>query len=176
MLCKTKFFLCKINSKLIKNYLASLSNLSIVLGILSSLFGVLYSIYLKKTLQPLENNLYELNYFLNLISVLILLPVSIMFGEAPNLFGYELLYSPYFWFLMTLSGLVGFLLGLAVTFQMHHTQPLTANISGVSKSCLQTLMGVFWFDEHKTLLWWTSNGFVLLGATAYAFVRHAMMK
>ncbi len=77
---------------------------------------------------------------------------------------------------MSSSGVIGFLLGLATTFQMHHTAPLTANISGVTKSCMQTLLGVFWFSEIKTLLWWTSNALVITGATSYSIVRHNLMK
>jgi solute carrier family 35 (GDP-fucose transporter), member C1 len=147
-----------------------------MLGIISSFFGVLNGIYLKKTLDILDANLWELNYYINLISSLVLLPVSFVFYEHVNIFEFEPLYTFQFWLLMSSSGVIGFLLGLATTFQMHHTAPLTANISGVTKSCMQTLLGVFWFSEIKTLLWWTSNALVITGATSYSIVRHNLMK
>ena len=153
-----------------------MSNFTVVLGILSSFFGTLNGVYIKKTLVHLDYNLWELNYFINLASSLVLLPVSFMFKEYVNIFDFSKLYTLDFWFLMCLSGVVGFLLGLATTFQMHQTVPLTANISGVAKSCIQTVLGVFYFDEHKTLLWWTSNMLILLGASSYSVVRHNLMK
>lgn len=143
---------------------------------MSSFFGVLNGIYLKKTLDVLDANLWELNYYINLVSSLVLLPISFIFNEHDNILVFEPLTTLWFWFLMVSSGLVGFLLGLATTFQMHQTAPLTANISGVTKSCMQTLLGVFWFSEMKTLLWWTSNTLVIIGATSYSIVRHSLMK
>jgi GDP-fucose transporter C1 len=143
---------------------------------MSSFFGVLNGIYLKKTLDILDANLWELNYYINLVSSLVLLPISFIFKEHEKIFEFEPLLTLWFWILLISSGLIGFLLGLATTFQMHQTAPLTANISGVTKSCMQTLLGVFWFTERKTLLWWTSNVLVILGAISYSIVRHGLMK
>ena len=43
------------------------------------------------------------------------------------------------------------------------------------KSCLQTLLGVIYFNETKNLLWWLSNLFVLVGALFYSIVRNKEM-
>jgi len=40
---------------------------------------------------------------------------------------------------------------------------------------LQTVLGVVYFNETKTLLWWISNFLILIGATFYAFVRNQEM-
>ena len=44
------------------------------------------------------------------------------------------------------------------------TSPLTHTISGTAKACAQTVLATLWYDEHKSPLWWVSNGVVLLGS------------
>ena len=56
------------------------------------------------------------------------------------------------------------------------TSPLTHNISGTTKSYVQTVLGVIVYNEVKTLLWWASNFMVLIGAALYSQVRTAEMK
>ena len=73
---------------------------------------------------------------------------------------------------MSVTGFLGFLVGYATSLQIKLTSPLTHNISGIAKSCLQTILGVFYFDELKTFLWWLSNIITLLGALLYSIIRH----
>ena len=56
------------------------------------------------------------------------------------------------------------------------TSPLTHNISGTTKSYVQTVLGVIVYNEVKTLLWWASNFMVLIGAALYSQVRTAEMR
>lgn len=59
---------------------------------------------------------------------------------------------------------------------MQVTSPLTHNISGTAKACVQTVLATYWFSETKSLLWWFSNWVVLGGSTAYARVRQKEME
>ena len=77
---------------------------------------------------------------------------------------------------MTFSGLLGFLVGFVTSLQVEVTSPLTHNISGTTKSYVQTVLGVVIYDETRSLLWWSSNFLVLIGAGLYSHVRTQEMK
>lgn len=76
---------------------------------------------------------------------------------------------------MSLTGFLSFFVGYATSLQIQLTSPLTHNISGTTKSCLQTLLGVIYFNETKNFLWWLSNLFILIGAFFYSYVRNREM-
>jgi GDP-fucose transporter C1 len=59
---------------------------------------------------------------------------------------------------------------------MQVTSPLTHNISGTAKACVQTVLATYWFNETKPSLWWFSNWVVLGGSAAYAGVRQQEME
>jgi GDP-fucose transporter C1 len=59
---------------------------------------------------------------------------------------------------------------------MQVTSPLTHNISGTAKACVQTVLATYCFNEMKPLLWWLSNWVVLGGSAAYARVRQKEME
>jgi len=67
-------------------------------------------------------------------------------------------------------------MGYVTSLQIQATSPLTHNVSGTAKAYAQTLLGVMYYNEVKTMLWWISNGFVLIGAAAYSHVRNQEMK
>ena len=77
---------------------------------------------------------------------------------------------------MTISGVFGLGMGYVTSLQIQMTSPLTHNVSGTAKAYVQTLLGVVYFEEVKTPLWWVSNVFVLLGAALYSHVRGQEMK
>ncbi len=49
----------------------------------------------------------------------------------------ERLVSPFFWFCMTVTGVMGFGIGLVTVMQVKATSPLTHNISGTAKAAVQ---------------------------------------
>ena len=53
----------------------------------------------------------------------------------------DLLGSPNFWGMMTVSGAFGFLIGLAVYIQIQATSPLSHNVSATAKSAFQSILG-----------------------------------
>jgi hypothetical protein len=56
------------------------------------------------------------------------------------------------------------------------TSALTHNISGTAKAAAQTVLGVAYYAEVKTFMWWLSNGIVLFGSAAYTYVKQQQMK
>ncbi len=77
---------------------------------------------------------------------------------------------------MTISGILGFSMGYVTSLQIKATSPLTHNVSGTAKAYAQTLLGVMYYSEIKTMLWWLSNCLVLLGAALYTQVRRSEME
>jgi GDP-fucose transporter C1 len=57
--------------------------------------------------------------------------LQIIYDNAAKLF------SLLFWFGMTLSGVMGFAIGLVTVMQVKATSPLTHNISGTAKAAVQ---------------------------------------
>lgn len=73
-----------------------------------------------------------------------------------------------------LSYFESFLTIAVFTFQV--TSPLTHNISGTAKACAQTVIATKWYNEQKTVLWWSSNIIVLVSSAMYARFKQLEMK
>lgn len=61
-------------------------------------------------------------------------------------------------------------------FILQVTSPLTHNISGTAKSCFQTVLASFWYNQWKSNMWWFSNFVVLGGSAAYTIVKNREME
>ena len=150
--------------------------LGIFYGLMSSIVGPLSQIQLKRTLPLVDNNLWLLTFYNNLNGLFIYPILSILFGEFRHIMEFQQLTNPYFWLLMTLSGAIGVSLSFAISLQISYTTPLTANISGVAKNCIQTVLAVLIYTQSKTGTWWLGNAAVLGGSGAYTFFRMNEMK
>lgn len=144
-------------------------------GVMGSLFVALNSIYTKKVLKVVEQNVWKLTLYNNFNACIIFLPF-ILISEIPEIYAFPKLFDYYFMFAMIVSGTLGFSMGYVTSLQIKATSPLTHNVSGTAKAYAQTLMGVMYYNEVKTMLWWISNGFVLIGAALYSNVRNQEMK
>ena len=150
--------------------------LGIFYGLMSSIVGPLSQIQLKRTLPLVNNNLWLLTFYNNLNGLFIYPILSILFGEFKHIIKFQQLANPYFWLLMTLSGAIGVALSFAISLQISFTTPLTANVSGVAKNCIQTVLAVIVYAQTKTTTWWLGNVAVLGGSGAYTFFRFIEMK
>ena len=77
---------------------------------------------------------------------------------------------------MLTSGFLGFLMSYLTGLQIHVTTPLSHNVSGCAKSCVQTLLSVFYFNEAKESIWWFGNIIVLTGSALYTHVKSCEMR
>ena len=102
-------------------------------------------------------------------------PLMLLNGEFESFYNYDKLLDVRFWGTMLLSGILGFAIGFVTTLQIKVTSALTHNISGTAKSCVQTVLATYWYDSHKSSLWWVSNFLVLGGSAAYARVKQLSM-
>lgn len=159
-----------------ENVAGSLSTIGTVFGVLGSLSLSLYSIYTKKMLPLVNNEVWLLSYYNNVYSCILFLPLIVISGEIPEVYNYERLFDGYFWFTMLIGGVCGFAIGFATALQIKVTSPLTHNISGTAKACAQTVLATYWFDTSRSWLWWFSNFVVLFGSAAYARFKQLEME
>ncbi len=83
----------------------------------------------------------------------------------------HLLSSAYFWSMMTIAGVLGFLIGIVTVMQIQWTSPLTHNISGTAKACVQTLLAYMIWKNDSTVKGNIGVALVIVGSAIYAFVR-----
>lgn len=149
----------------------SFSFIGTIFGILGSLTLSLYSIYTKKSLPYVNDEIWLLSYYNNVYSSFLFLPLIIIAGEIPVIYNYQHLFELWFWMVMTVGGICGFAIGFVTALQIKVTSPITHNISGTAKACAQTVIATQWFNDTKSILWWTSNAIVLIGSALYARVK-----
>lgn len=149
----------------------SLSVLGTIFGVLGSLTLSLYSIHMKQVLPTLNQDIWLLSYCNNAYSIIIFLPLIIVNGEHITVYNYDKIGSFYFWLVMIIGGICGFAIGYATALQIKVTSPLTHNISGTAKACVQTILATYWFNEEKSFIWWISNFIVLSASAMYAKLR-----
>jgi GDP-fucose transporter C1 len=108
--------------------------LGIIFGLGSSCFVALYGIYVKKTLTVLDNNQWRLLHYNTTISIAFTFPLVLLSGELGKIRStVDFLSSFNFWFVMTLTGVTGFLINISTFLQIKYTSPLTNTISGTAK-------------------------------------------
>ena len=154
----------------------SLNVMGVCFGVGASCFVALYSIYTKKVLPAVDNNVWRLAMYNNFNAIFLFLPLIVIFGEVGEVFYFPKLLSVQFWIIMSLSGVFGFAIGYVTGLQIQVTSPLTHNISGTAKAAAQTVLATVYFHEIKSSLWWASNFVVLFGSAAYTQVKRLEMK
>ncbi|CAD6215543.1 GSCOCG00000352001-RA-CDS [Cotesia congregata] len=148
-----------------ENIAGSLSIIGTFFGVLGSLSLSLYSIYTKRILPLVNQEIWLLSYYNNAYSIFLFIPLMAYNDEFNTLLNYEKLGELDFWLQMLVGGLCGFAIGYVTTLQIQVTSPLTHNISGTAKACAQTVLASYWYNESRQWLWWVSN-FIVLGASA----------
>lgn len=96
----------------------SFSLLGTIYGVVGSLMLSLYSIYTKKVLPSVNQQVWLLSYYNNAYSILLFLPLIVLNGELTALWNYPNFDSTYFWFQMLVGGLCGFAIGYVTSLQI----------------------------------------------------------
>lgn len=164
-ICDKSFDICLIS---FYNSVGSLSLRGVFFGIAGSLSLSLFSIYTKKILPVVNNEVWLLSYYNNIYSAFLFIPLMLINGELHEVWVYSRISEVHFWLLMTVGGICGFAIGFCTALQIKVTSPLTHNISGTAKACAQTVLATYWYQDVRSLLWWFSNFVVLFGSGMYA--------
>jgi GDP-fucose transporter C1 len=145
-----------------------------VYGVASSVFVVSYSVAVKRVMELMDNNEYLLIEYNTPVAIVALAPFVWYAGEFRGIADR----SARFWAMQTLAGLVGFIINIAIFLNIKYTTPLTHNLSGTVKACVQTLLAFFIFPGSEVMTKIKFLGTVLvIGFSAYyARVRQQEMK
>ncbi|XP_054473925.1 GDP-fucose transporter 1 isoform X2 [Anoplopoma fimbria] len=154
----------------------SLSWTGVFFGVVASACVSLNAIYTKKVMPAVDGNIWKLSYYNNVNACVLFLPLLLVSGELSHIASITRLSDLGFWGMMTLGGVFGFAIGYVTGLQIKFTSPLTHNVSGTAKACVQTVIAVVYNSSSKSLLWWTSNMMVLCGSSAYTWVKSREMK
>jgi GDP-fucose transporter C1 len=83
------------------------------------------------------------------------------------------LLSGFFWLIMSVTGAMGFAIGLVTVMQVKATSPLTHNISGTAKAAVQSLMAFYIWGNQATFQGVSGILLVIFGSGLYAWVQMA---
>lgn len=157
-------FFCGVDGEV--NY----SFIGTVFGVGSSMFVCLNSIYTKKTLPKVSDNMWKLCFYNNLNATVLFIPAIIFSGEIDLLVAkMHLLLSMKYWAAMTIAGSLGLLIGIATVMQIKATSPLSHNISGTAKAAFQTGLAFWYYQNPQTPMALMGVALVLSGSFAYSY-------
>jgi len=145
-----------------------------VFGVISSCFVSLNSIWTKKVGPIVRGNKWVLAFYNNLNASIMFLPLIYITGEMDTMADPKyaaLLRSPSYWFSMFIAGFLGFAIGIVTVMQITITSPLTHNISGTAKACVQTVLALMIFGNDTTVNAMLGVLMTVLGSGIYAYVR-----
>jgi GDP-fucose transporter C1 len=153
---------------------AGLSIRGAVYGVLASVFVALYAIMVKKVIGLLDGNEYLLIEYNTPVSIVAMTPLVWFAGEF-NVFSEGR--SVRFWGIQTFAGIVGFIINIAIFLNIKYTTPLTHNLSGTVKACIQTMLAfvVFPNSEIMTVPKFIGTFLVITASAYYAWVRKREM-
>ncbi|KAH9898207.1 hypothetical protein C8Q73DRAFT_390964 [Cubamyces lactineus] len=150
------------------------SYLSIIYGILSSLFIAIHAVLIKFSLPHAQNSTIQLAYWQNLGSALLLAPFILFQGELSKLAelrSTSLWNAEVFLWGSVVTGVFGFLLCVAGLLSIKITSPVTHMFSSAARSAIQTLLGVWLFNDLFTANRAISILLIATGTMFYTWVK-----
>ena len=84
-------------------------------------------------------------------SVILFIPLIVIFERDIIREHWSSFYSLVFWAVMNAAGIFGFLIGIVTIAQINLTSPLTHNISGTAKACVQTIIAVLFLGDKMSM-------------------------
>ncbi|PFH49813.1 hypothetical protein AMATHDRAFT_62466 [Amanita thiersii Skay4041] len=153
---------------------ATPSLLSLIYGLLSSLFIAIHAVLIKMSLPYCNNSTIQLAWWTNVGSAIFLLPFVILHKEPFLLLemtrnadwdGHVFLWG------CLVTGFFGFLLCIAGLLSIKVTSPITHMFSSAARSVLQTVLGVLIFGDLLNVNRSMSIFVILLGTMYYTWVK-----
>eukprot|EP00922_Rhytidocystis_sp_ex-Travisia-forbesii_P052211 GHVS01077481.1.p1 GENE.GHVS01077481.1~~GHVS01077481.1.p1 ORF type:complete len:470 (-),score=41.88 GHVS01077481.1:413-1822(-) len=158
----------------------TLGLIGVCTGGMASLFQAFYMVQIKSALVHLNDDQNILLSYNLLLSSFIFFPVIFLAGEGG--FVNELPLSPtdplFFstWSLLIASGLMGILLTMSTYWCVRETSPVTYNIVGYAKACLQSVAAIVMLGDIVTARSLLGIFLTLAGSFYYSRTKMAEMK
>lgn len=140
-------------------------------GVISSVFVSLNSIMTKKVSKEaqLDNN--TLLFYNNANASLLFIPLIATFERQILLEHLFIFTKVLFWMSASISGTMGFCIGLVTILQVTVTSPLTHNISGTAKAAVQSVLAFYIWGNPATVRGIWGICLVLFGSSLYTYLR-----
>ncbi|KAK2460113.1 hypothetical protein APHAL10511_007879 [Amanita phalloides] len=151
------------------------SILSLIYGLLSSVFIAVHAVLIKTSLPHCNNSTIQLAWWTNVGSAIFLLPFVLLHGEISLLIsktgdaqwnGYVFIWG------CLITGVFGFLLCIAGLLSIKVTSPITHMFSSAAKSVLQTVLGFLIFNDLLNMKRVTSILVIMSGTLYYTWMKH----
>eukprot|EP01089_Gocevia_fonbrunei_P003040 TRINITY_DN1289_c0_g1_i1.p1 TRINITY_DN1289_c0_g1~~TRINITY_DN1289_c0_g1_i1.p1 ORF type:complete len:352 (+),score=51.57 TRINITY_DN1289_c0_g1_i1:107-1162(+) len=149
---------------------------AVIFGVLSSVFVASYGIKVKNVIRSCGGDTWLVTLYNTAQAIVVMLPVVYLSGEMDQFFSCAVIYDYTFWLFMIFAGIVGFLINIAMFYQINVTSPLTGTVSGTVKACVQTALGVLIWQNAITLMNFLGIMLVIGGSMWYSLVRYWKMQ
>ncbi|EGG00689.1 uncharacterized protein MELLADRAFT_39559, partial [Melampsora larici-populina 98AG31] len=151
----------------------TVSHLGVALGIFSSLTTSMHAIIMKRALSKVSGTI-DLTYLTNLYSALLIFPFIVIMGELQIVL--SLLIGAHdasktFWLGTLVTGLFGFLIGVAGVLSIKVTSPVTHMISSAVRGVFQTVLSASVFGDVITPGRLGGISMILIGSIYYTWVK-----
>lgn len=151
----------------------TVSHLGVALGIFSSLTTSMHAIIMKRALSKVSGTI-DLTYLTNLYSAVLIFPFILVMGEFQIVL--SLLVganeaSKTFWVGTVVTGLFGFLIGVAGVLSIKVTSPVTHMISSAVRGVFQTVLSASVFGDVITPGRLGGIAMILIGSIYYTWVK-----
>eukprot|EP00386_Alphamonas_edax_P013671 GDKI01042187.1.p1 GENE.GDKI01042187.1~~GDKI01042187.1.p1 ORF type:complete len:343 (+),score=78.11 GDKI01042187.1:56-1084(+) len=134
---------------------STLSFFGVVTGTIGSVFWALYSVNTKKYMKVVDDNQFLLLMYNITWSIVLFIPAIWMAGEWPKLNQVPTDLTQWVtvkvWIAMVVSGVFGFLMSIAVFVCIKLTNPVTFNIVGTVKACVQSVGGIVFLGDTVSI-------------------------
>eukprot|EP00920_Eleutheroschizon_duboscqi_P015990 GHVT01037516.1.p1 GENE.GHVT01037516.1~~GHVT01037516.1.p1 ORF type:complete len:533 (+),score=74.31 GHVT01037516.1:4034-5632(+) len=152
----------------------TLTFLGVLFGAISSFFQALYNVMIKKALVHVNNDTNRLLMYNLIVSSILFFPACLLAGESQAFFdipkpSHVDFYSV--WIGIIGSGILATVLNLATYLCVKVTSPLTFNIVGMTKACIQSVGGIVFLGDIVTLQSLVGIILTLVGSATYSQVK-----
>jgi GDP-fucose transporter C1 len=150
------------------------SPISLFYGVFSSFAIAIHTVLIKSSLPYCNNSTIQLAYWTNAGSAVLVAPFVLLLGEPVRIL--ELSASPdwnmkvFVWGTLV-TGFFGFLLCVAGLLSIKVTSPITHMFSSAARSVIQTLLGVWLFQDILTVNRVLSIMTILSGTMFYTWIK-----
>eukprot|EP01126_Amoeba_proteus_P042045 TRINITY_DN4555_c0_g1_i2.p1 TRINITY_DN4555_c0_g1~~TRINITY_DN4555_c0_g1_i2.p1 ORF type:complete len:233 (-),score=44.80 TRINITY_DN4555_c0_g1_i2:78-776(-) len=145
-----------------------------IAGVASSGFVAYYNNSIKRSLSFVDNSSWRLMIYNTTLAIPAFLPLLFLF-EGELFFEHSHLLTSEVWKGIIESGVLGYLINIAIFLQMKMTSPLTGTISGTVKGVLQVLFGWLLFQNPVSTLNGVGIALVIVGSAWYSAIQYQHM-
>ncbi|KAH8112243.1 hypothetical protein DFH11DRAFT_1608740 [Phellopilus nigrolimitatus] len=144
-------------------------------GVVSSATTALHAVVIKKAIKLVNDSALDLCWYTNLFSALVLSVVVLLSGELTKVldlfYGDSDVLVTFAWG-SAITGMFGFLMGIASLLSIKVTSPITHMVSSAVRGVAASFLGVWLFHDIITTGRASSIAIILGGSIFYTWVKH----